>query len=65
MIGRFLSKVVKVVTLPLDAANAAVDIAVGGTGSKQSRMRDPHCSPGTLLEQLRDKVADSAKSIDE
>lgn len=62
MIGKLLSKAIKVVTLPLDAANAAANIACGGSGSKRSRN-----SGDTLLstlEELRDQVAKDAEDID-
>lgn len=61
MFGRLLSKTIRVVTLPLDAANAAADIATGGDGSKRSRNQ---FSPLAPLEELRDVVADTAEDID-
>jgi hypothetical protein len=64
MFGKLLSSAIKVVTLPVDAANAAMDIATGGDGSKASRTNDP-CSPLADLENLRDRVADAAKDADE
>ena len=49
----------------LDAANAAMDIATGGDGSKRSR-NDPNCpNPLSLVENVRDAVADAAKDIDD
>jgi hypothetical protein len=64
MFGKLLSTVIKTVTLPVDAANAAMDIACGGSGSKTSRTNDP-CSPLADIENLRDKIADAAKGVDE
>ncbi len=64
MFGKLISSAIKIVTLPVDAANAATDIACGGDGSKKSRTNDP-CSPLADLENLRDKVADAAKDADE
>lgn len=61
MIGKLLSKAIKVVTLPLDAVNAAADIACGGDGSKVSRNQDSPLSP---LEELRDQVAREAEDLD-
>ena len=52
------------VTLPLDAANAAQDIAFGGSGSKRSRTQD-NFNPLGDLEKLRDRVAEAAEDIDE
>jgi len=63
MLGNFISAALKVATLPVDAANAAKDLVIGGDGSKFSRTRD--VDPLSLLEQLRDKVAESAEKIDE
>jgi hypothetical protein len=64
MFGKLISSAIKVVTLPVDAANSAMDIACGGDGSKRSRTNDI-CNPLADLENLRDKVADAAKDIDE
>lgn len=65
MLGKLISSAIKVVTLPVDAANAAMDIATGGDGSKRSR-NDPNCpNPLSLVENVRDAVADAAKDIDD
>ena len=64
MFGKLISSAIKVVTLPVDAANAAMDIATGGTGDKSSRADENNPSPFSLAERLRDKVADAAKDID-
>jgi hypothetical protein len=45
-------------------ANAALDIACGGDGSKASRQSDI-CNPLSDLERLRDNIADAAKEVDE
>lgn len=64
MFGDFLSSVIKVVTLPVDVASAAVDVVFHeGDGSKLSRMLNDN--PLTSIEEIRDAVADSAKEIDE
>jgi hypothetical protein len=63
MFGKILSTVVKVTTLPLDAANIAQDIAFGGSGSKCSRTKDDF-NPLGDLERLRDEVAKTAEEID-
>lgn len=62
MFGKLLSSAIKVVTLPVDAANAAMDIATGGDGSKRSRSECPLTGD---LEHLRDVVADAAEDIDD
>ncbi len=64
MFGKLLSSAIKVATLPVDAANAAIDLASGGDGSKQSRAGDPTANPLSLAENLRDRVADAAEDID-
>lgn len=64
MFGNFLSSAIRVVTLPIDASSAVADLATGGDGSKRSRTTD-NCSPFSLAEELRDKVAAAAKEIDE
>lgn len=64
MFGKLISGAIKVVTLPLDAANAAQDIAFGGSGSKRSRTQD-NFNPLGDLEKLRDRVAEAAEDIDE
>lgn len=63
MFGNLISSAIKIATLPIDAANAGMDLLCGGDGSKRSRTQD--ATPLALLENLRDKVADSAKEADE
>lgn len=63
MIGNILSTVIRVATLPIDAASAATDIIIGGDGSKQSRTDGSN--PFGMLEEIRDAVADTAKEIDQ
>lgn len=66
MFGNFISSAIKIVTLPVDAASAAMDLATGGDGSKRSRTKtDDFPNPLGLAEKLRDKVADAAESIDD
>lgn len=64
MFGKLISSAIKIVTLPVDAASAALDIAAGRDGSKESRTADDY-NPAAALERLRDKVADAAKKADE
>ena len=58
MIGKLLSKAVKVVTLPIDLVEGTLDVLSGGDGSKESRkqgdspfsgIRDGACK---VLEEL-------------
>lgn len=65
MLGNILSSAIRIATLPIDAANAGMDIVTGGDGSKRSRNHPANCSPLALAEQIRDSVADTAESIDE
>lgn len=65
MFGSLLSSAIKVVTLPVDAANATLDVMCGGDGSKDSR-NDPDCpNPLSVIESIRDAVADAAEDIDD
>lgn len=63
MIGNFLSTVIKVATLPIDAASAALDVCVGGDGSKQSRTDGSN--PIGMIEEIRDAVTQAVKDIDQ
>ena len=65
MFGNLISSVIKVATLPVDAASAAMDIAAGGDGSKCSRTNSADCTALGELEKLRDRVAQAAKDIDD
>ena len=65
MFGKLLSSAIKIVTLPVDAASAAADLATGGDGSKGSRLESNHANPLGLVEKLRDRVAETAKDIDD
>lgn len=66
MFGSFISSALKVVTLPLDAANAATDIVTGGDGSKRSRNHNPNFpNPLSIAERVRDSVAETAEDIDD
>jgi len=63
MLGKLLSTAIKAVTLPIDAANAGIDIMCGGDGSKRSRTDESN--PMAFLEELRDRVAEAAEGIDD
>lgn len=63
MIGKILGTTIKVVTLPIDAANAAMDVLCGGDGSKKSRNLTP--TPLSFLENVRDVIAETAEKIDD
>jgi hypothetical protein len=65
MFGKIISSSIKIVTLPVDAASAAMDLATGGDGSKRSRTEENNPSPFSLAERLRDKIAEAAEDIDE
>lgn len=62
MFGKLLSTAIKVVTLPVDAASAGLDVLTGGDGSKRSRNDD--CNPFGMIEQIRDRIAEAAEDID-
>jgi hypothetical protein len=61
MFGSLLSSAIKVATLPIDAVEAAVDVAAGGDGSKQSRNQ----SDANIASKLRDAICDTVEEIDE
>ena len=63
MLGNLISTVIKVATLPVDAANAGLDMLCGGDGSKKSRTQAD--TPLTLLENLRDEIAKAVKDADQ
>ena len=63
MIGRFLSKCVKVVTVPIDACEAALDLATGGDGSKWSRKQMQDAVP--CLSSARDAVCEILQDLDD
>ncbi len=56
-----LGNLIRLVTLPVDAASATFDVVSGGNGSKQSRMSCPN--PVNLIEEVRDAVANTADDI--
>ncbi len=62
MIGKILSTTVKLVTLPIDAASIAMDIAIGDDGSKHSRTQNPGTGD---LENLRDRITEALEDIDQ
>jgi hypothetical protein len=63
MIGKLLSSTVKLVTMPVDIADTAFDIATGGDGSKASRTSAP--TPGAFFEMVRDETCEMLEEINE
>lgn len=63
MFGKLLSLSIKAATLPIDAANATMDILCGGNGSEKSR--NDYDSPLSALEKLRNSVAKAVEEIDD
>ena len=59
MLGKLLSGIVKVATIPVDVTEIVLDVATGGDGSKQSR-HDLDISPT----KLRDSVCEALEDID-
>lgn len=62
MFGNLIGSAIRIATLPVDAANAGMDMITGGDGSKRSRTSDDN--PLAMLENLRDRVAETAEEID-
>lgn len=50
MFGKLISNIIKVVTVPIDIAESAVDVVTGGDGSKESK----NLSDMPRLSELRD-----------
>ncbi len=66
MFGKLISSGLKIVTLPIDGANAAADILTGGSGKKRSRNHNPNFpNPLSAAEKLRDSIAEAAEEIDD
>lgn len=65
MLGKLIGTAIRVVTLPLDAANAGLEILTGDSGTKRQRTNSATCSPLGDLERLRDRIAETADEIDE
>jgi hypothetical protein len=63
MLGKLIGTAIRAVTLPIDAANAGIDILTGGDGSKRSRTDDWNLLGA--VEELRDQIAETADEIDE
>jgi len=63
MIGKLFGTAIRIVTLPIDAVNAGIDIASGGDGSKDSRTED--YNPLGMLEDWRDRIAETAEDMDD
>lgn len=63
MLGKLLGSAIRVVTLPVDAVNIGIDMISGGNGSKSSRTDGSN--PLGMIEELRDKIAETADEIDD
>lgn len=61
MIGKILSKAVKIVTLPVDIIEGTFDVMSGGDGSVSSR-RD---SGAAMMTEIREGICKAIESIDE
>lgn len=62
MIGKLLSRVAKVATVPLDVLDAGVDLMTGGDGKKRGREEIKDCLP--MPSNLRDAVCDVLEDLD-
>lgn len=61
MIGKFLSGVIKVATIPIDIAETGLDLATGGDGSRKELKQ----ADLPLISTLRDEVTKAIEKIDE
>lgn len=60
-IGRAISKGLKIITLPIDIAESAMDVLCGGDGSKESKGDNP-----TFIgSSLRDGICNGIEELDE
>jgi hypothetical protein len=64
VIGRLISRGIRLATLPLDASSALIDVMSGGSGSKASRTGSP-INPLRAMEKARDAVAEAIQRGDE
>lgn len=62
MFGSLLSAALKVVTLPVDVVEIAADAVIGGDGDR-SELKE--AIPTPLPSDLRNRIADALKDIDE
>lgn len=60
MIGKLLSTVTKIATLPVDVAEVTLDVVTGGDGSRQ-QMKDANMP---MLSELRDGICEVMEDID-
>jgi len=60
MFGTVLSSVIQIATLPVDAAESAVDVAFGGNGSKSSKEQGDI----NMLSKIRDAVCEELEDLD-
>ena len=63
MIGKILSKAIKIVTLPIDAGEAMLDCMTGGDGKKASRKKFAQDVPS--LSTPRNALCDVLESLDD
>lgn len=63
MIGKLLSKAVKIVTVPIDICEAGIDCMTGGDGKKESRKQQADELP--CLSTPRDAICDVLESLDD
>jgi len=60
MIGKLLSRAIKIATCPIDVAESALDVVTGGDGSKRSKQE----SDVPRLGNLRDGICKGLEDID-
>jgi len=60
MIGKLLGAALKIATIPVDVVEIGMDMATGGSGSKESR----NSADLPLLSNFRDKIAETLEEID-
>lgn len=62
MFGKLLGAAINIASLPIEAGNAVVDVATGGSGKKSSRKEIPILGD---IEQAADDLAEEAEGLDD
>lgn len=60
MIGKGISKLIKIATLPIDIVESTMDVLCGGDGSKESK----ELSDMPRLGELRDGICKGIEDLD-
>ena len=59
MLGKLISSVIEVVTLPIDIVESTIDVATGGDGSKESKGQSGMPRLGELRDAINKGIEDA------